>query len=905
MTGLQPSQLKCEYRSNPLGIEERSPRLGWILQSDERGQVQSAYRILVADNEVDLKADRGTLWDSGRVASNRSVGVVYEGENLGSRARCYWKVRVWDADDNPSTYSELAYWETGLLRSADWKSKWIGLGEAPSDEGHEPPSEEELADPLLRGLRPSPYLRKTFELEGTVRKARLYATARGIYELYLNGRRVGDHVLAPGWTDYDKRIQYQTYDVTGMLKAGENVIGGILGDGWYAGFFGFDPKRRGAHYGPRPQLLAQLEVEYEDGSTQIVASDGSWRSSTGPILFSDLLMGESYDAREEMPGWDSTGFDDAGWRPVSVEGIGDALLVAQPDEGIKVTQEVQAREVAKLDDGSYVFDLGQNMVGWVRLKVRGEAGTTVTIRHAEALNPDGTIYTTNLRFARATDSYTLKGDGEEVFEPRFTFHGFRYVEVSGYPGEPSPDAVTGCVIHSDTPPTGSFECSNPMVNKLQENIVWGQRGNFLSIPTDCPQRDERLGWTGDAQIFVRTASFNMDVAAFFAKWMIDVEDAQSPEGAFPDVAPLLPMSLDLSRGAPAWGDAGIIVPWTIYRSYGDTRIVEKHYGAMTRWMDYLHEANPELLRKNKLGNNYGDWLSPFGDATPRDLLATAYWAYDAKLMAEMARTTGRDGDAAAYEGLFENIKDAFNGDYVGPDGRVKGDTQTGYVLALHMDLLPDKLRAAAAEHLVRAIEEKNWHLSTGFVGVGYLCPVLTEAGYPDVAYRLLENETYPSWGYTIRNGATTIWERWDGWTEENGFQSPNMNSFNHYSLGSVGEWLYRYVAGIDAETPGFGRILIHPRPGGGLTHARAECDSVRGKIVSAWSIEGDQFNLGVATPPNTTATVHVPVEGGAGISESGKPVEQAESVKILRVEEGEVVLAVGSGHYEFLGRVAR
>ena len=406
----------------------------------------------------------------------------------------------------------------------------------------------------------------------------------------------------------------------------------------------------------------------------------------------------------------------------------------------------------------------------------------------------------------------MKGEGEEVYEPRFTFHGFRYVEVTGYPGEPPPGAITGRVVHSATPPSGSFECSSSLVNKLQENIVWGQRGNFLSVPTDCPQRDERLGWMGDAQVFVRTASFNMDVAAFFEKWMVDVEDAQSPEGAFPDVAPLLRGSelIDLRWGAPAWGDAGVIVPWTIYRTYGDTRIVERHYDAMARWMEYLHEANPDLIRKNRMGNNYGDWLSPKGDHTPKPLLATAYWAYDAKLMAEMAEATGRNEDARKYRDLNERIKAAFQEAYVSPDGRIEGDTQTCYLLALHMDLLPEDLRSAAAEHLVRTIEREDWHLSTGFVGVGYLCPVLTEAGYTDVAYRLLENETYPSWGYTIKNGATTIWERWDGWTEENGFQSPNMNSFNHYSLGSVGEWLYRYVAGIDFGAPGYGRIVIRP-----------------------------------------------------------------------------------------------
>jgi alpha-L-rhamnosidase len=650
-------------------------------------------------------------------------------------------------------------------------------------------------------------------------------------------------------------------------------------------------------------------LQYEDGTTQSVSSDGSWKSSTGPILYSDLLVGEYYDARREMASWSEPGFDESKWYPVGVEEVGSTPLVAQPDEGVRVTEEVPAKAVTEPKSGAYVFDMSQNMVGWVRLKVEGEAGTEVTLRHAEALNPDGTIYTTNLRFARATDRYVLRGGGEEVYEPRFTFHGFRYVEVTGYPGEPALEAITGRVVHSATPPAGSFECSSPMVNKLQSNIVWGQRGNFLSIPTDCPQRDERLGWMGDAQIFVRTASFNMDVSSFFEKWMVDVEDVQSAEGAFSDVAPLFGDRSEafLRKGSPAWGDAGVIVPWTIYKTYDDTRIIERHYDAMTRWMQYLREANPDLLRKNKLGNNYGDWLSPKGDYTPKDLLATAYWAYDAKLMAEMAEAIGRREDAKGYEDLFEGIKDAFNEAYVAPDGRIEGDTQTCYVLALHMDLLPEELRPAAAEHLVRAIEREDWHLSTGFVGVGYLCPALAEAGHLDVAYRLLNNETYPSWGYTIRNGATTIWERWDGWTEEKSFQSPNMNSFNHYSLGSVGEWLYRYVAGIDLEpqTAGYSRVVIRPRPGGGLSWARGEYDSVRGKIVSAWSIEGDQFNLGVTIPPNTTATVHMPIEDGAGISESGKPVEQTEGVKVLRTGDGEVVLAVGSGDYEFVGKIAQ
>jgi alpha-L-rhamnosidase len=904
---MRPIRLRCEYRVDPLGIDETAPRLSWALEAEGRSQTQSAYRVVVAGSEDDLEVEENLLWDSGRVESNRSVGIEYEGEELRSGSRCVWSVCVWDGAGNPSAYAEPAVFEIALLERSEWEGAWISLGQGPSQD-LDPPSGDDYDD-VGPGLTPSPYLRNEIRLEKSVRRARLYATARGVYEPYVNGERVGKDVLAPGWTDYRERIQYQTYNVAGLLAQGQNTLGAILGDGWYAGFVGFDPKHRGAHYGSRPQLLAQLEIEFEDGTTQTVVSDGSWKSSTGPILYSDLLVGESYDARLEMSGWSEPGFDDSGWYPVGVEEVENSSLVAQPDEGVRVTEEVAAKVVTGPESGVYVFDMGQNMVGWVRLKVQGEAGTEVTLRHAEALNPDGTIYTTNLRFARATDRYVLRGGGEEVYEPRFTFHGFRYVEVTGYPGEPPLEAITGRVVHSDTPPAGSFECSSPMVNQLQSNIVWGQRGNFLSIPTDCPQRDERLGWMGDAQIFVRTASFNMDVSAFFEKWMVDVEDAQSTEGAFPDVAPLFGDRSEafLRQGSPAWGDAGVIVPWTIYRTYDDTRIIERHYDAMTRWMEYLNQANPDLLRRNKMGNNYGDWLSPKGDYTPKDLLATAYWAYDARLMAEMAEAIGRDEDAKGYEQFFEGIRGAFNETYVASDGRIEGDAQTCYVLALYMDLLPEELRPAAAEHLVAAIEREDWHLSTGFVGVGYLCPVLTETGHSDVAYRLLNNETYPSWGYTISSGATTIWERWDGWTEENGFQSPNMNSFNHYSLGSVGEWLYRYVAGIDLDpqTAGYDRIVIRPHPGGGLTHARGEYDSIRGKIVSAWSIEGNQFNLGVTIPPNTTATVHLPVEAGARISEGGKPVEQTEGVKVLRTDDGEVVLAVGSGRYKFVGRVAQ
>jgi len=611
-----------------------------------------------------------------------------------------------------------------------------------------------------------------------------------------------------------------------------------------------------------------------------------------------MLMGEAYDARLEMPGWDAPGFDDARWRPVHVlPAPQGAALVAQIDPPVLLTEELPARSVTQPIPGSHLFDLGQNMVGWARLKVQGPAGTVVQLRFGEVLQPDGSLYVANLRAAKATDTYILKGGGPETFEPHFTFHGFRYVEITGYPGEPGLAAVTGCVLHSDISRTGMFECDNPLVNQLVQNIDWGQRGNFLSIPTDCPQRDERLGWMGDAQIFVRTAAGSRDVAAFFTKWMDDVTDAQSPEGGFPDVAPRL---VDLSDGAPAWGDAGVIVPWTIYQVYGDTRLLETNYAAMARWIEYLSSVNPDGLWTKRRNNDFGDWLSIAAD-TDKEVLATAYFAYDTSLMARIASVLGRTEDAARYEALFEKIKAAFNAAYVSEDGRLKGDTQTAYVLALRFELLPDAMRPPAAKRLVADIEAKGGHLSTGFVGVGYLCPVLTDAGYADVAYRLLLNETFPSWGYSIKQGATTIWERWDGWTEEKGFQDVGMNSFNHYSLGSVGEWLQRCVAGIDTDpdAPGFAQIHLRPHPSRRLASVRASFDSLHGRVASAWAWEGDTLRWNVVVPANTTATVSVPTDDPASVQEGGRPADGAEGLQRLRAEDGLAVYAAGAGAYRF------
>jgi alpha-L-rhamnosidase len=844
--------LRCEHREDVPCIDDPAPRLSWTLEAAEDGARQSAYRIRV-------EADAVTLWDSGKVASRNSLDVAYAGRPLPPASACEWAVQVWDAGDATSGWSEPARFRTAL---AGWTAEWIARDRNDDPAVPVPGTDEELdeSDFMMRRLRPCPHVRRSFGIGGGgVRRATLYATARGVVELRLNGARVGDAVLAPGWTDYGQRIEYAPHDVTALMREGENVLGAILGDGWYAGFVGFDARQPGNHYGRDPQLLCELHLEHADGSREIVGSDGGWRTATGPLRYSDMLMGERYDARRELGAWSEPGYDDTAWRPVLTVPRDGVRLVPERAQPMRVTEELTPISVTERAPGVRVFDLGQNMVGWVRLAVHGERGTRVRMRFAEMLEPDGSLHLANLRSARQLDTYVLKGEGVEVFEPRFTFHGFRYVEVTGA----EPDSITGCVVHSDTPRSGWFECSDDMVNQLWRNINWGQRGNFVSVPTDCPQRDERLGWLADAQVFFPTATLNMDIAAFVTKWGDDLLDAQSPEGGYPDVAPRLIFDRD---GAPAWADAGILIPWLSWRRYGDRRLVERHWDAMERYMAYLLRHNPDLLWTERRGNDFGDWLS-VGAHTPRDVLATAYWAYDAKLMAEMAAELGKEDRGEHYRRLRGGIVAAFNRAYVGEDAYIEGDTQTVYLLALHMDLLPEELRARAAERLVENLERHDFHLTTGFVGVGLLCPVLSELGYSDVAHRLLLTDSFPSWGYSIRHGATTIWERWDGWTEDAGFQTPMMNSFNHYSLGSVGQWLYEYVAGIRAAKPGYEHVIVAPEPGE-LEWAHAAYRSVRGQIKSAWRRKGGMLQLEVEIPANVTATVVVPggdtVEVGAG-----------------------------------------
>jgi alpha-L-rhamnosidase len=736
-------------------------------------------------------------------------------------------------------------------------------------------------------------------------RARLYATALGLFACSINGQEVGDEVFSPGWTDYSQRVPYRTYDVTALLHPGENVLGAILGDGWYCGHVANLDRQV---YGEQPKFLAQLALTYADGEMQWIASDGSWMTRSGPILESDLIMGESYDARLELPGWDRPGTLMEGWRPVRVFEVSPAALVAKVNSPVRRQEELMPleapREVPSWPESRWIFDLGQNMVGWVRLRVQGPAGTTVRLRYAEMLSADGELYLEALRTARATDYYTLKGGAEEVYEPRFTFHGFRYVELSAYPGRPGRDAVTGIVAHSDIPARGEFECSDPLINQLQHNIVWGQKGNFVEVPTDCPQRDERLGWTGDAQVFIRTATFNRDVAAFFTKWQQDFADAQGPRGEYPPVVPAVkPFGLT-NDGGPAWADAGIICPWTIYLAYGDQEILARFYDSMARFLNYLRETAVDHIRVHPYAvaqgefPGFGDWLS-INAVTPPDLIGTAYFAYCAQIMARVADLLGKAEDAQVYHTLWGEIKAAFVRRYVTADGLVAGLTQTGYILGLAFDLLPEALRERAIDEIVRDVEQRGDHLSTGFVGTPYLLQALTQAGRLDVAYRLLMQKSWPSWLYPVTVGATTVWERWDGYTAERGFQSASMNSFNHYAYGAVGAWLYSVVAGIDLDEaePGYRHILFHPRPGGGLTWARATHESMYGRVESAWQQSEDGFHWTVRVPGGCHATAVLPVGPGQQALESERPLEQADGVSVLSRTESNLTLRLESGLY--------
>jgi alpha-L-rhamnosidase len=887
--------LRTEYGANPLGIGVREPRVSWQMRAPARGVVQTAYQVHVALSERALRSGKGLVWDSGVVKSGESANVAYAGPALKSGERYFWRVRVWDGSGTPSGWSETAFWEMGLLQPSDWTAGWI-----------EPDLQEDV-----KTSGPSPMLRRDFAVKGDIERARAYVTSHGLYEMAINGQRVGDAVLTPGWTSYNKRLQYQTYDVTALLKKGPNAVGVILGNGWYRGNLAWAERRN--IYGSSLGLLAQIVITYRGGRQEVVGTDAAWKASTGPILMSEIYHGETYDARLEKPGWSSPGFADRDWAGVKVAEHRKDHLVAPAGPPVRRTGEIKPIKILKTPAGDTVVDVGQNMVGWVRLKAEGPAGTTITLRHAEVLDKQGNFYVENLRAAKQTVRYTLKGGGPETYEPHFTFQGFRYVAVDGYPGPLTLDSLTGVVVHSDMAPASTFESSKPLVNQLQHNIVWGQKGNFVDVPTDCPQRDERLGWTGDAQVFARTAAFNMDVAGFFTKWLRDVAADQVETGSVPHVIPdILSEPGKPQAGSAAWADAAVIIPWTMYLSYGDRRILETQYPSMVAWVEYMRRrAGDDFIWSEDF--TFGDWLAfastasdyP-GATTGKDLIATAMYAHSTDLVQRTARVIGKADDAAKYGALLERIKAAFQKEFVTATGRVGENTQTAYAVALHFDLLPEGLRVAAAGRLAQEVRRRG-HLTTGFVGTPYLCHVLSRYGYLDEAYLLLNREQYPSWLYPVKQGATTIWERWDGLKPDGSFQDKGMNSFNHYAYGAIGEWMYRVMAGIeiDPASPGYKHTFIQPRPGGGFTNVSASHVTPYGRVSSAWKVDGQAFELAVEIPANTAATIRLPAARLAEVKEGGQALSGTAGLSGPRQDGADVVVEAGSGSYRFTYTLAK
>lgn len=881
---LQVKELMCEYQDNPVGIDIKVPHFSWKLVTSQRSIKQKAYELRVGSDPKALAKGQRILWQSGVVSSDQSVYVPYAGPELISRQRYFWQVKVSDNTNASSPWSEVKFWEMGLLKTDDWTASWI--------------------EPNIPGDsvgQPSPMLRNSFDLKKPVRSARLYITAHGLYEAHLNGQRVGDQYLTPGWTSYGKRLQYQTYDVTKLLKQGPNAAGVFLGDGWYRGHLAWENNRN--IYGKNLGLLFQLEVVYSDGTKEIIHSGDAWKCSTGPITKSGLYYGEAYDARLELPEWAHAGFNDAGWNPVTVVPGGKENLLASYGPPVRKHETFKSVSISKNSSGETIVDFGQNLVGWIKLSLSGNPGHKVIIHHAEVLDKNGNFYTENLRAADQEIQYILKGSGQEVYEPRFSFFGFRYVRIKNFPGTLKPENIVAIALYSDMKPTGKFSSSNALLNQLQHNIQWGQKGNFVDVPTDCPQRDERLGWTGDAQAFARTAAFNMNVASFFNKWLKDLSADQIEDGRVPFVIPnVLGKNASASAG---WADAATIIPWNMYMAYGDKRILEQQYESMKAWVGYIEKTSMNDLWNT--GFHFGDWLfyRPLDDndgraaVTDKYLIAQCFWAHSTQLMIQTATVLDKKDDVIHYTNSLKKITEAFMKEYATGSGRLVSSTQTAYVLALHFDMLPENLRGQAAERLAQNIRDYGNHLTTGFLGTPYLCEVLTRFGHNDLAYTLLMQETYPSWLYPVKMGATTIWERWDGIKTDGTFQTPGMNSFNHYAYGAIGDWVYRTVTGLKEISPGYKEFMIAPKPGGKLTQASAELDTVYGLAKSSWSIEDGVLKVDVIVPSNTNARVILPQAASKKITERSIDVNKVKVIKDIATVGSDVTLTLGSGTYHF------
>jgi len=893
-TPLRPAELRCEHLKNPSSIDALQPELSWALEpgeSKDRARSQTAYQILAATSLKELEIGRGDLWDSGKTLSSNSVQIPYAGRALGSGQEYFWKLRVWDENGNVSRWSDPARWTMGLLNSSDWHGKWIGLDETAFS--------GKKQDRRL----PARLLRHEFVLQKKVRRATAYVSGLGLFEFYLNGRKVGDHVLEPGLTGYSKRVLYVAFDVTKDLRKGANAAGVMLGNGRF-----FAPRPQTAISTAShgfPKLLLELRVEYADGTTDAIFSDSAWKLTTnGPIRANNEYDGEEYDARQEMTGWNRPGFDDSQWQPAQLVDPPGGTLVAQMMDPIRVTQTLRPVAMTEPHPGVYIFDLGQNMAGWCRLRVAGPAGTKISLRHAETLQPGGDLYVKNLRSAKVTDTYILKGKGTEVYEPRFTIHGFRYVELTGYPGRPALSCLEGRVVHDDLESAGDFTCSNPLLNRIYQNIRWGARGNYRSIPTDCPQRDERQGWLGDRSVESKGETYMFNTAPFYTKWLQDMADAQKDTGSVPDVCPAY---WNLYPDNVTWPSSGIIIPGTLRDQFADEEAVAGHYASAKLWMDYMSGfvTNNIITR-----DTYGDWCVPpehpalIHSKDPKRhtagaLLATAYFYYDLRLMAGYANQLGKSDDAERFTAQAEKIKTAFNARFFKPGaGQYDNGSQTSCVLPLTFGLVPPQDRQRLFDLLVNKITvECGNHPATGLIGGQWLMRVLSDNGRADLAYTLATQKTYPSWGYMVSKGATTVWELWNGDTADSG-----MNSGNHLMLvGDLGIWLYEDFAGIkpDPAQPGFKHILMRPDAIATGRFVKATHRSPYGLVASNWKRTDNHFQWQITIPVNTTATVWVPAADAGSVTESGKPAAQSRGVKFLRMERDRAVFSIGSGSYRF------
>ena len=881
---LAPAELLCDDLKEPAGVDFQKPIFSWILPPTQ-GRQQAAYEILVASSADALRQNNGHIWDSGKVNSSQSIQVEYEGKPLVSGGVYFWKVRVWDGRGTMSTWSSPSFWSMGLLKPSDWIAQWIGLDETNGVDS--------------RSL-PARWLRKEFVVSKPIEHATVYFSGLGWSELYLNGQKVGDHVLSPPLSDYSKHDYYETYNVAGLLNQASNAVGVVLGNGRF-----FAPRTNATDSG-YPKLIFQLHIEFVDGTATNIVSDGSWKLAiNGPITGNNEYDGEKYDARKEFPGWNRAGFDDSAWQPAAVVSAPGGVLSAVRQDPVRVTQEIKPVSVKEIKPGVFIFDMGQNLVGWCRLKVDGPAGTRITLRHAETLTPDGELYTANLRSAKATDVYTLKG-GEETWEPRFTLHGFRFVEMTGYPGKPTLDCLTGCVVGDDLPVTGEFECSNPLLNKIYHNVVWGVRGNYRSIPTDCPQRDERQGWLGDRAEESRGETYFFDNDALYSKWLQDIADCQKPSGS---VSSVCPAYWKIYADDVTWASASLVIPGMLSDQFGDKRTTAEHYDSVKKWMDHMEGfITNGIIRRD----TYGDWCMPPEDPklihskdptriTSKAMLATPFFYNDLRLMQHYALQLGKTNDAAHYGELAATMKAAFNKQFLNRDtGQYDNGTPTSSVLPLAFDMVPPDMRYRAFQFLVNKLND-TWHghIGTGLVGGKYLMRVLTENGQPDLAYSIVTQTNYPGWGYMVEHDATTVWELWNGDTAD-----PAMNSGNHVMLiGDLAIWMYEDLAGIkpDPEQPGFKHIIMRPTPVSDLKFVKASHRSPYGWIRSEWQREENEFDWHVEIPANTTATIYLPTVNAESVTENNQPLNKTPGVKLINtVEGGPVAATLQPGSYEFV-----